>query len=72
MHWTRIDPIGLVGHLNCQPATPEDEPLANQALAHVSAELLSGRYVAVQNGEGALFIGTPEEAAEHMMGRIDA
>lgn len=72
MHWTRIEPRGLVGQLGCEPATPDDEGLASQALAHVSAELLSGRYIAVQNGEGALFIGTPEEAAEHMLGRIDA
>lgn len=69
MHWTRLDPKGVIGHLNCEPATPADAALARQALAHLSAELASGRYIAVQNHEGGLFIGTPEEVAEHMLTR---
>ena len=72
MQWTRLDPIGVIGHLSCEPATPGDAAFANQALAHLSAELLSGRYIAVQSREGRLFIGTPEEAAEHMLARADA
>ena len=72
MHWMRLDPLGVIGQLHCEPMTSADETLANQALAHVATELLSGRYIAVQNGDGGLFIGTPEEAAEHMLGRIDA
>jgi len=72
MHWMRLDPQGLVSELRCKSATPADEVLANRALAHVSAELLSGRYIAVQNADGGLFIGTPEEAAQHMLGRIEA
>lgn len=72
MHWTRLDPIGIIGHLKCEPTAPGDEAYADQALAHLSAELLSGRYIAVQDREGCLFIGTPEEAAGHMLGSVDA
>ncbi len=40
------------------------------ALAHMRSQLLSGQYVAVQDDGGGTFIGTPEEAVEHMMGEI--
>lgn len=72
MHWTRLDPKMVIGHLNCEPTTPGDKGLAEQALTHLSAELLSGRYIVVQDHQGSLFIGTPEEAAEHMLARSDA
>jgi len=42
--------------------------MAELALAHMRSQLLGGQYVAVQDDDGGTFIGTPEEAVEHMMG----
>lgn len=71
MPWTRLDPAGVIRHLRAEwdEAGPVGDELAERALAHVREELLSGRYVAVQDGRGHTFIGTPDEAAEHMMGQ---
>ena len=41
--------------------------VAEFALAHLRSQLLSGEYVVVQDDEGCTFIGTPQEAAQHMM-----
>ena len=73
MAWTRLDPAGVVRHLRAEwdRAAPGDEALAEQALAHLREELLSGRCIAVQDGRGRTFIGTPDEAAEHMMASAD-
>lgn len=73
MPWTRLDPAGVIRHLRAawDRSVPESEDFAERALAHVREELLSGRYVAVQDGRGHLFIGTPEKAAEHMMDSTD-
>ena len=66
MPWTRLDPRALVDELHVvhEPGAEMD---AGQALAHIRAELLSGRYIAVQDHRGHLFIGTPDEAADHML-----
>ena len=73
MPWTRLDPAGVVRHLRAEwdRAAPGDEALAERALAHLREELLSGRCIAVQDGQGRMFIGTPDEAAEHMMTSAD-
>ncbi|MGI4943699.1 MAG: hypothetical protein ACRYHQ_24565 [Janthinobacterium lividum] len=44
------------------------EELAEMALAHLRSQLLGGQFVAVQDDSGHTFIGTPEEATQHMMG----
>lgn len=69
MPWTRLDSAGVIRHLRAEwdENAPDGDELSERALAHVREELLSGRYVAVQDGRGHTFIGTPEEAAEHMM-----
>ncbi len=69
MPWTRLDPAKLVQHLHaeCGPAVQDGEALAEQVLAQVREELLSGRYVAVQDHLGETFIGTEDEVANHMM-----
>ena len=73
MPWTRLDPAGVIRHLRAEwdRAAPGGEDLAEQALAHLREELLSGRYIAVQDNHGHTFIGTPDEAAEHMMAGAD-
>jgi hypothetical protein len=73
MPWTRLDGTVVARTLRAAwdgPA-PDMETLAEQALAHLREELLSGRFVAVQDHLGRTFIGTPEEAAEHMMAASD-
>ena len=73
MPWTRLDGTVVARTLRAawdDPA-PDAEALAEQALAHLREELLSGRFIAVQDHLGHTFIGTPEEAAEHMMGAGD-
>ena len=69
MPWTRLDPAGVIRHLHAEwdRAAPDGEDLAEQALAHLREELSSGRCIAVQDDRGCTFIGTPDEAAEHMM-----
>ena len=73
MPWTRLDPAGVIQHLRAEwdRAAPGDEALAERALAQLREELLSGRCIAVQDGQGRTFIGTPDEAAEHMMASAD-
>jgi len=72
MPWTRLDPAALIPHLRfeCDPASPDDDALARKATAHLREALLSGEYIAVQNEEGRTFIGTQDEAAEHIMGTV--
>ena len=71
MPWTRLDP-GKIAQQVCaefdRPG-PDDAVLTEKALAHLRQQLLSGAYIAVQDHTGSTFIGTPEEAMEHMMGR---
>ncbi len=70
MPWTRLDPATLILHLRFvhDPASPDDKALAEKATAHLRKALLMGEYVALQNEEGRTFIGTQDEAVEHIMG----
>ena len=70
MPWTRLNPMKVVEDLRAEiaPVVPDAAQLGEQALIHLRDQLLSGQYVAMQDHEGRTFIGTPEEAAEHMMG----
>ena len=70
MGWRRLDPAQVAGQLRAAFDRPEPgmAELAEAALAHARSQLLSGQYVAVQDDRGHTFIGTPDEAAEHMMG----
>ncbi len=72
MPWTRLDPAGIIPWLRFKthPVTPDDKALEEQAMAHLREALLTGRCIAVQNEEGQLFIGTQDEAAEHIMGAV--
>jgi len=69
MPWTRLNPAKVLQCLraDCGPASKQGDALAEQALAHVREELLSGNYIAVQDHLGRTFIGTEAEAAEFMM-----
>ncbi len=73
MPWTRLDGTVVARTLRAAWDDPalDAEALAEQALAHLREELLSGRFIAVQDHLGHTFIGTPEEAAERMMGACD-
>jgi hypothetical protein len=73
MPWTRLDGAVVARALRAawDDPYPEAEALAEQALAHLREELLSGRFIAVQDHLGHTFIGTPSEAAEHMMAASD-
>ena len=66
MPWTRLNPAVVVQQLRAEHGLG-DEDAAEQALAHLRAALLSGVYIAVENERGHTFVGTPAEAAEHMM-----
>ena len=67
MPWMRLNPALVVQQLRAQHG-PGDEQAAEQALAHLRAALLSGAYVAVEDSaSGRTFVGTPDEAVEHMM-----
>ena len=70
MPWTRLNPVKVAEELRAvvAPVGPDALQLGEQALIHLRDQLLSGQYVAMQDHEGRTFIGTPEEAAEHMMG----
>jgi len=70
MGWRRLDPAQVARQLRAAYDLQEvgTEELAELALAHMRSQLLGGGYVAVQDDEGGTFIGTPEEAVEHMMG----
>ena len=70
MGWRRLDSTQVAGQLWAAFDRPEagTEELAEMALAHLRSQLLGGQFVAVQDDSGHTFIGTPEEATEHMMG----
>ena len=70
MPWTRLNPMKVVEDLRAEvaPIVPDAAQKAEQALIHLRDQLLSGQYVAMQDHEGRTFIGTSEEAAEHIMG----
>ena len=70
MGWRRLDSTQVAGHLRAAFDRQEagTEELAELALAHLRSQLLGGQFVAVQDDSGHTFIGTPEEATEHMMG----
>ena len=72
MGWRRLDAAHVVRQLRAAYDRREagTEELAEMALAHMRSQLLGGQYVAVQDDGGGTFIGTPEEAVEHMMGEI--
>ena len=69
MPWTRLEAAMVARTLRAawDDPFPDAEALAEQALAHLREELLSGRFIAVQDHLGHTFIGTPSEAAEHML-----
>ena len=66
----RLDPAQVARQLRAAFDVQEagTEEMAEMALAHMRSQLLGGQYVAVQDDEGGTFIGTPEEAVEHMIG----
>ena len=67
MPWMRLNPAAVVQQLRAQHG-PGDEGAAEQALAHLRAGLLNGIYIAVEeSASGHTFVGTPAEAAEHIM-----
>jgi len=70
MGWRRLDPAQVARQLRAAFDRPEagTSELAEAALAHAWSQLLGGQYVAVQDDDGQTFIGTPDEAVEHMMG----
>ncbi len=70
MPWTRLDPASIADALQVEivpGSTADDNAAAAQVLANLREQLQTGAYVAVQDHEGRTFIGTPDEAAEHMM-----
>ena len=69
MGWRHLNPAQVAQELRAAVDDPEagGEEVAEFALAHLRSRLLSGAYVVVQDDEGRTFIGTPEEAAQHMM-----
>lgn len=73
MSWTRLNPVKVAEELRAvvAPVGPDALQLGEQALIHLRDQLLSGQYVAMQDHEGRTFIGTPEEAAEHIIGSDD-
>ena len=70
MGWRRLDSAQVARQLRAAFNRPDagTEERAALALAHVRSQLLGGQFVAVQDDSGHTFIGTPEEAAQHMMG----
>ncbi len=70
MPWIRMNPLKVAEELRAEvaPVVPDALQLGEQALIHLRDQLLSRQYVAMQDHEGRTFIGTPEEAAEHIMG----
>ena len=71
MPWRRMNPAVVVQHLRASH-DPGDEAVAEQALTHLRDALLSGHYVAVEDGSGRTFIGTEAEAIEVMIAQSDA
>ncbi len=70
MGWRRLDSTQVASQLRAafDRREADTEGMAELALAHMRSQLLGGQYVAVQDDDGGTFIGTPEEAVEHMMG----
>ena len=70
MGWRRLDSTQVASQLRAAFDRSEagTEEMAELAVAHMRSQLLGGQYVAVQDDDGGTFIGTPEEAVEHMMG----
>jgi proline racemase len=70
MGWRRLDSTQVARQLRAAFDRSETgtEKMAELAVAHMRSQLLGGQYVAVQDDDGGTFIGTPEEAVEHMMG----
>ncbi len=70
MGWRRLDSTQVARQLRAAFDRLEvgTEELAELALAHLRSQLLGGQFVAVQDDSGHTFIGTPEEATQHMMG----
>ena len=67
MPWTRLNPAAVIQQLRAEHG-PGDEAIAEQALAHLRENLLSGAYVMVEDSlSGATFVGTEAEAVEFMM-----
>ena len=67
MPWMRLNPTAVVQQLRAEHG-PGDEDAAEQALAHLRENLLSGAYVMVEDSlSGATFVGTEAEAVEFMM-----
>lgn len=66
MPWTRLNSAAVVQALRAQ-CQPGDEDCAEQALAHVREALLSGMYIAIEDNNGRLFVGTTAEAVDYMM-----
>jgi hypothetical protein len=63
----RLNPALVVQQLRAQHG-PGDEAIAEQALAHLRENLLTGAYVVVEDSlSGATFVGTEAEAVEFMM-----
>lgn len=69
MPWVRLEPAAVIGRMCVQvdPGKPGDADDARRTLEELRAGLLSGRFVAVQHRTGATFIGTPAEAAGHVL-----
>ena len=67
MPWRRLNPAAVADALwlDHEPGSTEDEATAAQALDHLRQQFATGSYVT--DHEGRTFIGTPDEAAEHMM-----
>lgn len=70
MPWRRLNPAAVAEHLRAQ-CEPADAAVAEQALAHLRAALLSGMYIAVENEKGRTFVGTEAEAAEYMLAQAE-
>ena len=62
MPWTRLNPAAVIQQLRAEHG-PGDEAVAEQALAHLRENLLSGAYVMVEDSlSGPTFVGTEAEA----------
>ena len=67
MTWTRLNLALVVQQLGAEHGSG-DEGAAEQALARLRENLLSGAYVMVEDSlSGATFVGTEAEAVEYMM-----
>lgn len=71
MPWRRLNPAAVAEQLRAQ-CEPADEAVAEQALAHLRAALLSGMYIAVEEDKtGQTLVGTEAEAAEYMLAQAE-